>query len=66
MVASLITQFVTEAYQRRRWLQDLTSLRQQIQSENDSQLGNTKEEILAQLRQSRQEIFETEYAHLYR
>lgn len=63
---SIITQLITEAYQRRRWLQDLTALRQQIQDESSSQLGSTKEEIIAQLRQTRQEIFEIEYAHLYR
>jgi hypothetical protein len=63
---SLIAKFVTEAYQHRRWLQDLIRLRQQIQNENDPQLSNTKEEIITQLRQSREEIFETEYAHLYR
>ena len=63
---SIITQLITEAYQQRHWLQDLTVLRQQIQAQNDSRLGNTKEEIIAQLRQMRQEIFETEYAHLYR
>ncbi len=62
----LISQFVTEAFQRRQWLQDLTVLRQQIQDENGLQIDDTKEEIIAQLRQTRQEIFKSEYAHLYR
>ena len=62
----VITQFITDAYERRGWLHDLTTLRQQIQHEGGLQLGSTKEEVVAQLRRTRQEIFETEYAHLYR
>lgn len=62
----VIAQLITNAYQQRGWLQELTTLRQQIQQQGGLQLGSTKEEVVAQLRQTRQEIFETEYAHLYR
>jgi hypothetical protein len=62
----IITELITEAYQHRGWLQDLTALRQQIQDEGGLQLDSSKEEIIAQLRQTRQDFFETEYAHLYR
>lgn len=63
---SVIEHFITNEYQHRGWLQDLTALRRQIHDEGGLQLSNTKEEVIAQLRQTRQEIFEAEYAHLYR
>ena len=65
-LVSKLTQLVTDACQRKTWLQDLTLLRQQIKDEGGLQLGDTKEQAMSQLRQTRQEIFETEYAHLYR
>jgi len=65
-VISAITQLVATANQKKIWLQDLSALRQQIQAEGGLQIGNTKEEIAAKLHQTRQEIFEAEYSHLYR
>ena len=65
-LVSKLAQLVTNAYQRKTWLQDLTLLRQQIKDEGGLRLGETKERAIAQLHQTRQEIFETEYAHLYR
>lgn len=65
-VVGAITQFVATANQKKSWLQDLANLRQQIQTEGGLQLGNTKEAIVAKLHQKRQEIFDAEYAHLYR
>jgi hypothetical protein len=62
----MLTQLVTDAYQQRSWLQDLASLRQQLQNEGSLACGSSKEEIIDRLRQTRQEIFEAEYAHLYR
>jgi hypothetical protein len=65
-VVGAIVQFVAIANQKKSWLQDLANLRQQIQTEGGLQLGNTQEEIVAKLHQTRQELFEAEYAHLYR
>lgn len=65
-IAGAVAQLVTNTYQRRGWLRDLTALRQQIQDESGLHLSNKKEEIITRLRQTRQEIFEAEYAHLYR
>jgi len=65
-VVGAISQFVATANQKKSWLQDLSALRQQIQAEGGLQIGNTKEEIATRLHQTRQEIFEAEYAHLYR
>jgi hypothetical protein len=65
-VVGAIAQFVAIPNQKKNWLQDLANLRQQIQTEGGLQLGNTKEAIAAKLHQTSQEIFEAEYAHLYR
>jgi predicted transcriptional regulator len=63
---NVISNLVKTAYQKRDWLRDLNALRQQIQEDGGLQVGQTKEEIVAKLRQTREEIFETEYANLYR
>jgi len=57
----IIVGLVTDAYQRRKWLQDLADLRQCIQEEDGIQSDLTKDQILAQLRQTREEIFNAEY-----
>ena len=62
----IITHLVDLAYQRQGWLSDLTALREQIRQEGGLPVGATKEEVVEQLRQTRREIFEAEYAHLYR
>jgi hypothetical protein len=63
---SVITNLVTAAYQHRGWLRDLAALREQIRQDGGLNVGSTKEEVVERLRQTRREIFETEYAHLYR
>jgi len=53
-----------QAYRR-----ELEKLRQGIREAGGLKalgLGETKEEIIESLRRTRQEIFEEEYAHLYR
>jgi hypothetical protein len=47
------------------WRLNLVALREQIRQDGGLQLGQTKEEALTRLRQTRYEIFEAEYAHLY-
>jgi hypothetical protein len=44
---------------------DLAALRKQIAQDGGLKIGNTKEEVVERLRQTRREIFEAEYAHLY-
>lgn len=62
---ALVADLVTAAYQRRGWLRDLTALREQIRREGGLQVGTSKDEVVKRLRQTRREIFEAEYAHLY-
>ena len=62
----VITRLVTAARQQRAWRRDLDGLRRQIQKDGGLQVGSTQNEIVERLRQTRREIFEAEYAHLYR
>ena len=62
----VIARLVATARQRRAWVQGLTALREQIRRDGGLQVGVTKDEVVEQLRQTRREIFEAEYAHLYR
>lgn len=65
-VVSYLEKLVTDAYRSERWLKNLNDLRQSIKESGGFQLGDTQEEINERLRQIRQEIFEEDYAHLYR
>jgi hypothetical protein len=62
----VISHLIALAHQRQGWLRDLNALRKQIRQDGGLQVGTTKEEVVEQLRQTRREIFEAEYAHLYR
>jgi hypothetical protein len=62
----VIRRLVAMANQRHAWRRDLTALRDQIREGGGLQIGTTKEEVVERLRQTRREIFEAEYAHLYR
>ena len=63
---AILSQLIKTARQRRAWLNDLAALREQIAQDGGLQVGTMKEEIVEQLRRTRREIFEAEYAHLYR
>jgi hypothetical protein len=62
----IMTELIALAYQRQGWLKELTELQDLIQEQGGLQIGDTKEEVIEKLRQTRREIFEAEYAHLYR
>ena len=62
----LIARMIAAANQRRTWLRNLAALREQIRQDGGLQVGTTKDEVVERLRQTRREIFEAEYAHLYR
>ncbi len=63
---AILSHLVKAAQQKRAWLDDLAALRAQIAREGGLQVGSSKEEVVEQLRRTRHEIFEAEYAHLYR
>jgi hypothetical protein len=65
--------FIGQAVQRRlaeikyeKWQHDLRQLQKQIHASGGFGLGETKEEVINNLRKIRQQIFEEEYADLYR
>ncbi len=62
----IIDRLVTAASQHRGWLRDLAALREQIRQDGGLQVGASRDEVVERLRRTRQEIFEAEYAHLYR
>ncbi|MFN2304699.1 MAG: hypothetical protein ACK2TV_13300 [Anaerolineales bacterium] len=62
----VITELVDVAHQRQSWLRELEELRDLIREQGGLQISTNKEEMIEQLRQTRREIFEAEYAHLYR
>jgi predicted transcriptional regulator len=64
--AEVIERLLAMSRQRRAWLRDLAALREQIQRDGGLQIGKTKEAVVEQMRETRRQIFETEYAHLYR
>jgi len=48
------------------WQRDLRQLQKQIHASGGFGLGETKEEVIANLRKVRRQVFEEEYADLYR
>jgi hypothetical protein len=61
----VIGRLVAMASRRRAWLRDLEDLREEIRRDGGLQVGTTQDKVVERLRQTRREIFEAEYAHLY-
>jgi predicted CopG family antitoxin len=65
-VADFVRMAVSEKLTRMRWQRNLEDLRREIREAGGLELRGSKEEVIERLRETRREIFETEYAHLYR
>lgn len=65
LAAEIKTEPVTEAIDTDDWATRLQHLQQLIAETGGIMIGLTKDEIVERMRQTRQEIFEAEYAHLY-
>jgi predicted CopG family antitoxin len=65
-VADFVRTAVVEKLARMRWQRNLEDLRREIREAGGLKLSGSKEEVIERLRETRREIFETEYAHLYR
>ena len=65
-IAGFIREAVEEKVARMRWQRSLAELRSEIREEGELKLQGSKEEIVERLRETRRQIFEAEYAHLYR
>jgi hypothetical protein len=64
--------FISQAVQRRlaelrheAWQREFRHLQQSVATTGGFGLGDTKDEVITNLREIRREIFEAEYAHLY-
>lgn len=65
-LAQFIRQLILEKLDEWRWERNLAELQQEVRESGGLELGETKEEVIERLRETRRQIFETEYAHLYR
>lgn len=66
LVAAVKAELQAEGTPSISWEEGWQQLRQQVQDSGGIMVGLTKDDIVSRLRQTRQEIFEAEYAHLYR
>lgn len=62
---TVMSRLIALAYQQQSWLRDLEILRQDIRQTGGLPVGTSRETVIEQLRQTRHNIFEAEYAHLY-
>lgn len=65
LVSQAVQRYLAEV-QNETWQQEFRVFQKQVRADGGFDLGNTKEEIITRLRLQRQELFEAEYAHLYR
>ena len=61
-----IVTIIEEALKRKAWLRDLEELQKEIGQDKNLDTELDQEELIEKLRKARREIFEAEYAHLYR
>ena len=62
----LLRRWAVSTQEQLAWQQGWDELRQLVKVEGGLDVGTTKEEVVEQMRKTRQELFEAEYAHLYR
>jgi len=67
-----LVDFIVQAVQRRlaeikneAWQRDFRKLQKQVRASGGFGLGETKEEVISNLRKIRQQIFQEDYANLY-
>ena len=63
---TVISRLIAVAHQQQTWLQNLEALREDIRLSGGLAIGTTRGAVIEQLRQTRRDLFEAEYAHLYR
>ena len=64
LVRQAIQHYLVEA-KNWAWREDFIKLQQSVIETGGFNLGKSKEEIISNLREQRQEIFETEYENMY-
>ena len=64
LVSQAVQRYLAEIHHE-AWLREFRQLQQHVRATGGLDLGETKEEVIANLREQRRQIFEAEYAHLY-
>lgn len=64
-LVSLAVQRYLAEIRHETWWVEFRKLQQQVRASGGFQLGQTKEEIIANLRKQRHQIFESDYANMY-
>jgi hypothetical protein len=64
IISDAVQRYLAE-FRHEIWHLEFRQLQKQIQAEGGFSLGETKAEVIANLRKQRQQIFEEDYAHLY-
>lgn len=65
LIAQAVKRYLAEI-EHESWEQEFRNFQKQVRMAGGFQLGDTKEEVITNLREQRRQIFEAEYAHLYR
>ena len=64
LVSQAVQRYIAEV-RHESWWQEFRKLQQQVRTSGGFQLGQTKEEVIANLREQRRQIFESDYANMY-
>ncbi len=64
LVSQAVQRYLAEA-RHETWWQEFRKLQQQVRASGGFQLGQTKEEIISNLREQRHQICESDYANMY-
>lgn len=64
LLAQAVQRYLAEI-EELTWQDEFREFQKQVRAAGGFQLGATKDEVIAKLREQRRQIFETEYAHLY-
>ncbi|MBF0118329.1 MAG: hypothetical protein HQK79_05795 [Desulfobacterales bacterium] len=65
LISQAVQRYIAET-QHETWRFEFRKLQKQVHSSGGFQLGQTKEQVIAKLREQRHQIFESDYAHMYR
>lgn len=66
IVAEVLAELTARRETPRSWREELAALQASIAAHGGLNVGETTEEIVEHMRRTRQEVWDAEYAHLYR
>ena len=66
IIVEVLAELTARRETPRSWREELTALQASIAAHGGLNVGETTEEIVEHMRRTRQEVWDAEYAHLYR